>query len=175
MNLHRRFVLKSMAVSGLTCLAVSPMRTFAAAAGSRSAPERLSLLVLISEEPSGKEFLRGVIAATGQRPDVMTIGRDLASLLDFERRLRSRPMRAIGLLDDAAATLAIDMARSAGARMRWCRQHVADRGTVERAAAWASGLGYRLASLDSRAAASFSAPWPDTRAAGSFVSLSIET
>ena len=176
MNLNRRVVLKSMAASGLTCWATYPMHAVAAAARplagwSAYAPS----LVVVTADTTGEDFLRGVIAAGGRRPHVMTVGRDLGLLLDFERRLRSRSTRVVGLLDDAAATLAVDMARSAGARLRWLRHHIAATSNVGQTEGWASRVGYLLASPASYVAAASRTPSPGTVLEGSFVSFWIES
>lgn len=175
MNLNRRFVLKSMAVSGLTCWATDWSLALAAPVRPHGASAHEPLLVLITENSIGEAFLRGVIAAGGQSPSVMTVGRDFNLLLEFEQRLRSRSLRAIGLLDDASATLAVDMARSAGARLRWLRQHVAATASVDLTEGWASHMGHLLASLPFRAAASSPTPSPGTVLEGSFVSFWIES
>ncbi len=130
MSVNRRFVLKGAALSsiGLTVDGFIP-----ALAASSEAPiddaTAKPMLVLVNEGRAESMFLSGVRAAAKTPLRVQKVGRDLGFMLDFERRLRhGRPMRVIGLLDDASATLIIDMARSGGARMQWLGQHTAEDG-----------------------------------------------
>lgn len=130
MNANRRFVLKSMALSGMAGLAMG--RSIRALAGTTAAPAAAAaarpVLALVNPGAAESGFLHGAIAA-GPRLRVQRVGRDLGFMLDFERVLRSgQPMRVIGLLDDASATLVVDLARSAGARVQWLGQHTAKAG-----------------------------------------------
>lgn len=128
MNANRRFVLKSMALSGMAGLAIG--RSVRALAGAAAAPAPAARPVLALVNPGAAEsgFLHGA-RATGPRLRIQRVGRDLDFMLDFERQLRNgQPMRVIGLLDDASATLVVDMARSAGARVQWLGQHTAKAG-----------------------------------------------
>ena len=87
------------------------------------------MLALVNEGGAKSMFLYGAMAAGKAPLRVQKVGRDLGFMLDFERRLRhGLPMRVIGLLDDASATLIVDMARSGGARMQWLGQHTAEDG-----------------------------------------------
>lgn len=128
MNANRRFVLKSLALSGIAGLSMSS--SVRALARTTAAPAAAVKPVLALVNPGAAEsgFLHGAMAV-GSRLQVQRVGRDLGFILDFERQLRgSQPMRVIGLLDDAAATLVVDMARSAGARVQWLGQHTAEVG-----------------------------------------------
>ncbi|GLZ27609.1 TPA: hypothetical protein L3923_006360 [Pseudomonas aeruginosa] len=126
MTINRRFLLKGMALSGLAGLAMAgPVR---ALAGQSSAPSAAAaarpVLALVSAGAAESVFLRGAQAAAGSQLQVQRFDQDLDRLLSFERQLRSgQPLRVIGLLDDATATLVLDMARSAGARVQWLGQH----------------------------------------------------
>lgn len=125
MNANRRFVLKSMALSGMAGLAMG--RSVRALADTTAVPAAVAKPVLALVNPGVAEsgFLHGAMAA-GPRLGVQRVGRDLGFMLDFERQLRSsQPLRVIGLLDDASATLVVDLARSAGARVQWLGQHTA--------------------------------------------------
>lgn len=128
MNAYRRFVLKSLALSGLAGWSLG--RPLGALAGTAVAPAAVARPVLALVNPGAAEsaFLQGARAA-GPRLRVQRVGRDLDFMLDLERQLRSRQaMRVIGLLDDASATLVVDLARSAGARVQWLGQHSAQAG-----------------------------------------------
>ncbi|AIL62310.1 hypothetical protein [Pseudomonas alkylphenolica] len=125
MSMNRRFVLKGMALSSIAGMAMAgPLR--ALAAGESPAPSAAvrPVLALVSAGAAESVFLRGAQAAAGSQLQVQRFDHDLGRLLGFERQLRSgQPMRVIGLLDDATATLVLDMARSAGARVQWLGQH----------------------------------------------------
>lgn len=87
------------------------------------------MLALVNEGEAESMFLYGAMAAGKATLRAQKVGRDLAFILDFERRLRhGLPIRVIGLLDDASATLIVDMARSGGARVQWLGQHTAEDG-----------------------------------------------
>lgn len=128
MNANRRFVLKSMALSSIAGWSMGS--SVRALAGTAAAPAAVAKPVLALVNPGAAEsgFLHGAMAA-GPRLRVQRVGRDLGFMLDLERQLRSRQaMRVIGLLDDASATLVVDLARSAGARVQWLGQHSAKAG-----------------------------------------------
>ena len=129
MSVTRRFVLKGTALSSIAGLSVDGF--IPALAANTCAPINAAtadpMLALVNEGGADSMFLYGAMAA-GKAPLRVQKGcRDLSFMLDFERRLRhGRPMRVIGLLDDASATLIVDMARSGGARMQWLGQHTAE-------------------------------------------------
>lgn len=133
MRVNRRFVLRGMAVSGVAGWFMQTTRH--ALAGTAAMPVAAAagrpLLALVNDDTAGAVFLRGAKASSGTRLQVSTASRELAFLLGVERRLRSGPsMRVIGLLDDAAATLVLDLARGAGARLAWLGHHTAEGGTT---------------------------------------------
>lgn len=133
MDTNRRFVLKSIALSGMAGLTIGgPIR---ALAGTADMADEISVdqpaLALVSESVAASLFLHGAMAASGSQLRVQKASQDLGFMLDFERQLRSgQPQRIIGLLDDAAATLVVDLARSAGARIQWLGQHTAQGGVT---------------------------------------------
>lgn len=190
-------MLKHMAFFGIAGFAMgSPARALATVLPAPDTAHR-QLLALVNEGAAGSAFLRGAAMAGGRGLAVRQIGPDLGFMLDLDHRLRSgRPMRIIGLLDDASGTLAMDLARSAGARVHWLGRHTAHAGAMRHhlsdaditgnrtdgllvggmpTAAWACAMGHRLAAAGRQAAAApGNAPAmavPD----GSFVSFSIET
>lgn len=130
MTVDRRFVLKSMVLGSAAGLVSGrPVPVSAnvppAYVGVRPA------LALVGSGATETAFLRGARAAAGTELRVQQVDRGLDYMLDFERRLRAgRAMRVIGLLDDAAAVLVLDLARSAGARIHWLGQHTAAAGST---------------------------------------------
>lgn len=127
MIVNRRFVLKGMALSGMAGLALSNAVPGLAnplpAASTPSAAHR-PVIALSVRGAAETLFLQGAEAALGQTVSVHRPGQDLSSLLALERQLQnSQPVRVIGLLDDASATLTLDIARSAGARIQWLGHH----------------------------------------------------
>lgn len=127
MSVDRRFVLKGMALgslAGLTMGAALPSM-----AGLQAAPGVSSgrpVLALVGQGAQDSAFVQGARAA-GSQLKLQQVDTSLGFMLDLESQLRSgQPMRVMGLLDDASAALVIDLARSAGARVNWIGQHVAD-------------------------------------------------
>lgn len=130
MNVNRRFVIKSLALSSIAGVAIgSPVRALAgtidaSADGAAVKPVR----ALVNQGAAESVFLHGAMAVE-PRLQAHRVGIDLGFMLNFEHQLRSnQPMRVIGLLDDTSATLIVDMARSAGARVQWLGQHTAEVG-----------------------------------------------
>lgn len=126
MTVNRRFVLKGMALSGMTGLALSgamPSLASVLPAVSAGPDARREVIALTGGAPASL-FAEGVFAALGETVPLLNPGQDVTALLGFERTLReSGARRVIGLLDDASATLVLDIARSAGARVLWVGQH----------------------------------------------------
>ena len=133
MSMNRRFVLKGMALSGVAGMTMgSSLQALASGVINPSAaPTTRPVLALVAADAAEPLFLQGASAAAGSQLQVQRLGRELDALLGFEQQLRSgKPMRVIGLLDDARASLVLDMARSAGARVQWVGQHNSVRGTT---------------------------------------------
>lgn len=124
MSMKRRCVLKGMALSGAALTLGRWDSALAAPIAPRTAATT-PVRVFTDGGAAESLFLQGARAAGGTLL-LEHIGRDTHFILALERQLRSgEPLRLIGLLDDAAATLVVDMARSSGARMRWLGQHSA--------------------------------------------------
>lgn len=128
MNVQRRSLLKGMALGGFAGLTLGSPLTFAAGTGAASAAR--PTLALVSDAAAGSAFLQGVDAtAAGKRLEIQRTDLGLDFIGAFEQRLRSgQPTRIIGLVDDASATLIVDLARSAGARVQWLGQHAVEAG-----------------------------------------------
>ena len=124
MNIQRRLLLKGMALSGISGLVLGKSGMVLANASIGSA-ESMPILLLINEETKHSVFYQGVRAAAGQGALQMCItdpGTNFFSLL--QNNIRSEQgRRIVGLVDDASATLIVDLARTAGARMHWLGQH----------------------------------------------------
>ena len=129
MSVDRRFVLKGMALgslAGLTMGAALPSMAGLHAAPGSSAGR--PVLTLVGQGAENSAFVQGARAA-GSQLVLQQVDSSLAFMLDLESRLRSgQPMQVMGLLDDASAALVLDLARSAGARVNWIGQHMADAG-----------------------------------------------
>lgn len=128
MNVQRRSLLKGMALGGFAGLTLGSPLSFAAGAGAASAAH--PPLVLVSEAAVGSAFLQGIDASAAGKPlEVQRTDLGLEFVGAVGQRLRSaRPTRIIGLVDDASATLIVDLARSAGARLQWLGQHAVEAG-----------------------------------------------
>lgn len=128
MNVQRRSLIKGMAWGGFAGLTLGSPLTFAASTGAASAAR--PTLALVGDATAGSAFLQGIDAgAACKRLEVERAGLGLEFIGAFEQRLRSgQPIRIIGLVDDASATLIVDLARSAGARLQWLGQHAVEAG-----------------------------------------------
>jgi len=129
MAMNRRFVLKSMALGSIAGLTLGGSLRPLAAAAAMPVATGAPVLALVDGSTAASMFLHGVLTGGGNRARIQRVNHDLDFVLNFERQLRSgQPQRIIGLLDDAAATLIVDMARSAGALVPWLGQHSAEAG-----------------------------------------------
>lgn len=128
MSIDRRCILKGITLGGIVGIAAgTPFHTVLAKAqpviSDRAFPDQ-KLIVLTNKGPIEQTFLQGARAAGGPGLDVRNLTHDLGAVLDFEHWIRHQPdMHIIGLLDDASASLIVDMARSTGAQMQWLGQH----------------------------------------------------
>lgn len=154
MNVARRALIKGMALGSLASVTLaSPALGFANAAVGAPNPTARPLLALISGPLAESAFLAGIHAAPQGAPiQVERTDLGLDFILGLQQRLQSgQPLRVIGLVDDASATLIVDLARSSGARVQWLGQHSAAAGTsqhrllsAEAAHGCAAQLGQRL-------------------------------
>ena len=129
MTVDRRFVLKGMVLGGAAGLVLSRSVPVLGSVPPAQGDIRPTL-ALVGSGAAESAFLQGAAAAAGPHLRVRQLERSLDSMLDFERRLRTEPMRLIGLLDDASAALLLDLARSAGARVQWLGQHSVEGGST---------------------------------------------
>ena len=123
MNVARRTLLKGAAVSGLSVAALSASGL--SVASSMTASQRPAV-ALVSGHAAEAAFVLGARASQAQISVKRT---DLSA--DYMQHLAAEfakptPQRIIGLVDDASATVILDMARAAGARIEWVGQHAAD-------------------------------------------------
>lgn len=130
MSVNRRFVLKGMALSAAGVAMGAPLQALASASSPLpDATATRPVLALVAADTAEQLFLQGAGAAAGGRLQVQRLERELDALLSVEQQLRrGQSMRVIGLLDDARASLVLDMARSAGARVQWVGQHISAQG-----------------------------------------------
>jgi hypothetical protein len=144
MDINRRVVLQGIALTSLTGLATPAWTT----PFSTDAPP---LFVLVNDDRAGRMFLRGAAQARHSLA-AMTVSTDLTAMLDLERLFRRNAgRRIVGLLDDASGTLAVDLARSAGASVTWLGYHAAQGDfsrhrllNIESADPWAQSFGQHL-------------------------------
>jgi hypothetical protein len=123
MTINRRFVLKGVALGSGAGLAMGNSMHELAEAFYVDGSVTLALVDGSTVEPV---FLQGALMAAGTRLQVQRSSSDLDFIRGLEREMRAgQPLRVIGLLDDGTATLVVDMARSAGARVQWLGQHSA--------------------------------------------------
>lgn len=148
MGVNRRSLLKGLAVTGAAGVAhfgaLPAMAALTPLKGEH-------LVVLVQDEAAGLAFIQGAMRATEERLKVQLGNAGLDFLRGFEQLLKSlEPPRVIGLLDDASASLVVEVARAAGARVPWLGQHsIGDAArhhvlAAETAEPWALQLGCRL-------------------------------
>jgi hypothetical protein len=118
MDINRRVVLQGIA---LTSIAGFALPAWSATFTADASP----LILLVNDDRAGRMFRHG--AAQAERTfETMTASSDLLSILDLDRLFRRNVgNRIVGLLDDASGTLAVDLARSAGASVKWLGHHAA--------------------------------------------------
>jgi uncharacterized protein with beta-barrel porin domain len=131
MSVDRRSVLKGMAlgsVAGPFMIGSLPAWAGVAGASAQRAPG--PIVTLVSPGAADSAFVQGARAAVVGSPlHVRQVSGEVGELLEFERQLlRGQLKHVVGLLDDASATLVIDLARSAGARVHGLGLHTAEAG-----------------------------------------------
>jgi hypothetical protein len=200
MNVSRRFILKGIALSVLAGITMgrrdlSPTNNAASAQAQPTTP----ILVLVSGEAEQSAFLQGIAAALpDKRPWVQRTDLGMGFVRDFTRLLRAgRPIRIIGLADDASAALIVELARASGARLPWLGYHLVSagqsrhrllygkassglaarlrNGAAEDLQPWTAALGFALASPGTAPAGVAPLAADLSPLTGHFVSFAIET
>ena len=137
MSNDRRFVLKGLAAAGLMAAmpwaqagtrAAAPLADAAADAATRVTP-------LVSGGAFDAAFLAGVRKGLGQPAGALVNpplqGLEASTYQQLNALLNDdQPTLLVGLLDDAAATLVLDLVRSAGGRMLSVEHHRMGQGSV---------------------------------------------
>lgn len=155
MSTDRRMVLKGLAAAGLAMTGIS---SWAATAGSPAlgaaagvpAGAALNVTSLVSGAALDGAFVQGVQNAVGTQAAAQWSGQrlqglDAATFTRLNAMLHDgTPTLLVGLVDDASATLVLDLVRSAGGRVLQAEHHRVGRGPV--AQQWAQQLGQTLAS-----------------------------
>lgn len=195
MTVNRRFLLKGMAFGSLSGLTLNGLPALAARAtetATASAPHT-AILTVVNTITSKTPFLHAAQQAHTSTLPVLLLSTELDSIRAFDRRLRAgQPLHVVGLLDDATATLALDVARGAGAKVHWLGQHTTVAGITyhrilgtdhrehyaqqlsQQAGQWMEHLGALLISRSAPLAVSGLHSTAGTPVIGSFVSFSIE-
>ncbi len=201
MNTDRRSLLKAMTLGSLATIAAGHSGFALARSAATTSVSTVPTLALVGAAVADSGFLRGIAAspaASVVRAKHAGLGVDF--ILELEQRLQSgQSQRVIGLTDDASATLIVDLARSAGARVHWvslhnvsaesARHHLVPGpgGTATTAQLqreldafeaaqgdWSALLGYRLAAWTATADAASRFATRTPALTGQFVSFSIE-
>lgn len=150
----RRMVLKGLAAAGLAMTGMSwasaaTSPALGAAAGV-PAGAALNVTSLVSGAALDNAFVQGVQTAVSGQAAAQWSGQRLQGLdaATFQRLNAllhdDTPTLLVGLVDDASATLVLDLVRSAGGRVLQAQHHRVGRGPV--AQQWAQQLGHTLAS-----------------------------
>lgn len=149
MQTDRRSLLKGLAAAGLAVsgvswaqAATSALPSAAAAAATTAADSVLAVTSAGQGSALDMAFVAGVQAA-GKTSHTGLQGLDSATFNRLGQLLADgQDTVLVGLLDDASATLVLDLVRSAGGRVLHEQHHRVDAS----AASWAQNLGQSLAS-----------------------------
>lgn len=149
MHSDRRLLLKSLAAAGLaisgagwTQLATAANAPAAAAAAGDVLALTSSLSATAKDAALNEAFLSGVRTGARTVSHTAVQGFDSAPFQQLGQMLADGQSTVlVGLLDDASATLVLDMVRSAGGRVLSEQVHYVD----NRAGTWAQTLGQKLA------------------------------
>jgi hypothetical protein len=156
MSIDRRSVLKALAAAGLAVVGVplaqaAPWDTVVEAGGA--AVEPLMLTSLVSGTALDAPFLAGVQERVGNQAGHAALtsqrlhGLEASTFTRLDTWLHDgTPTRLVGLVDDATATLVLDLVRSAGGRVMHSQHHWI--GKDKAAAQWAQALGRALVTAD---------------------------
>jgi hypothetical protein len=131
MNIERRSVLNGIALTSLARVTLnSPVLALANEMPGDPVQPTRPVLTLISGAAERSGFLQGVAAVPHEKIlEVQHTDLSVGFVQTFNRWLRSeRPIRVIGLVDDASGTIIVQLARSAGASLQWLGQHSASAG-----------------------------------------------
>lgn len=142
MQSNRRSLLKGLAAAGMAVTGLGWAHAAVAPAGAAAAPTAGGVLTVTSATTALEQaFIAGVQNA-GQATHTGLMGLDSAAFTQLGDLLADgQDTVLVGLLDDASATLVLDLVRSAGGRVMDVQHH-----RVPAAAApWAHKLGQTLA------------------------------
>jgi len=148
MSTDRRSVLKSLAAAGLAVGSLSWAQAATSANPAPAASASRTVTSLVSGGALDAAFLAGVREAVqanaGQGLAAQPLqGLDAATFTRLGALLQDgEPTLLVGLIDDAAATLVLDLVRSAGGRVLSVQHHRVGHGAA--AAPWATTLGRSL-------------------------------
>ncbi len=153
MNNDRRLVLKSLAAAGLAVSGISLAQGGRPPLVAPGEDAAVSLLAVTSHAASAAlnaAFLAGVEAesaampgAPSAMPAMQLRGLDADAFVRLDAMLKDgEPTMLVGLTDDAAATLVLDLVRSAGGQVLAVQHHRV--GSGPDAAPWARALGRGL-------------------------------
>ncbi|MDD2729974.1 hypothetical protein [Malikia sp.] len=142
MSTDRRFVLKGLAAAGL--LAAMPWAQASASAATPLADAAARVTPLVSGGALDAAFLAGVRNAAAKPAGALVNpplqGLEAATYQQLDRLLNDdTPTLLVGLLDDAAAVLVLDLVRSAGGRVLSVEHHRIGAGSAGQQRAGALG------------------------------------
>lgn len=147
MNTDRRALLKGIALAGMAIPGMHWAYALPADMGQHGFSWPIEITALTSDAAIEEAFLGGVRMAAkagGRRTTELPLKNlDTATYSKLHRLLRDgQPTLLVGLLNDAAATLALDLVRSHGGRVLSVQEH---RIAMD-ADPWAASLGQALVS-----------------------------
>ena len=135
MSTDRRFVLKGLAAAGLMAAMPWAQASTSAATPLADAAAAARVTPLVSGGALDAAFLAGVRNAIGQPAGALVNpplqGLAAATYQQLDKLLNDdTPTLLVGLLDDAAATLVLDLVRSAGGRVLSVEHHRIGQGSA---------------------------------------------
>ena len=123
MNTQRRQVLKGMFLTASSSSIIGLGGVSSVWASSEKIDP--SLHVVVTDGQLGRSFLEGISTKAALNQDqVLYSGVDLSFVQQLQSVLhRGATTRVVGLVDDASATLIVDLARDVNARLEWQSHH----------------------------------------------------
>lgn len=147
MSMDRRSVLRGLAAAGLSVSGLSWAQPGVPAQPAADAAARPDVTTLVAGGALDAAFLAGVrdaVRGQGQRLATQPVqGLEAATYQRLDALLNDgEPTLLVGLVDDAAATLVLDLVRTAGGRVLSVQHHRVAAGAA--GSAWAGALGRAL-------------------------------
>ena len=154
MHTDRRTLLKSLAAAGFAVSGVGWARAATTLPAAATRTDVVAITSALQGSALDAAFMAGVRSTSRAATHADLQGLDSAAFQQLSALLADgKDTQLIGLLDDASATVVLDLVRSAGGRVLAMEQHRVD----SEATVWAQRLGASLASGQTSSASTIAA------------------